>query len=341
MGWLQTVRRRGGCVTRKDDVKRILNEVGGVRQALEAPDTGLTAFHQNQEDMRRKVLESIAMGTTGLREENRELRRRQERMLSDLADVRTAVEALRRELAQAARAHPAGAPNTTSAPSTFALGQRETPLVKTGGGNSDSIGWEDAAVDEGAGPDGRTDAEPTQQQQHDRQDEVPTARLETEPSAGPAEPAPAPASPPAGTTVASQDEGDEGWRKKERLQHIDGVLAAASIASARLVCHRDTWDFLIEQVAQHPHFRLPDRIGDVDGGQIETHLSGRSLLAVLVSMRKVHQDHAGTDEDMATWALASAVYHRTRGAVLAAKLPRPQDSEVVTIVLDDRPDTAD
>ncbi|MER7690304.1 hypothetical protein [Streptomyces sp. NPDC097610] len=43
---------------------------------------------------------------------------------------------------------------------------------------------------------------------------------------------------------------------------MDSVLQAAAIASARAICHRGTWSFLIEQTSQHRHFRLPERIDD-------------------------------------------------------------------------------
>ncbi|QLH19285.1 hypothetical protein [Streptomyces sp. Rer75] len=127
----------------------------------------------------------------------------------------------------------------------------------------------------------------------------------------------------------------------EHRQHLRGLLKAAAIACARLVCHRDTWTFVIEQTSQHPHFRHPDQVSDLNDGQIETILSGRSLLAILVTMRKVLDDCVGEDSDLATWALADAVYRRTQMAVAEVKYTRPDGSEVTTIVLDDRPAPAD
>lgn len=41
---------------------------------------------------------------------------------------------------------------------------------------------------------------------------------------------------------------------------------------------------------------------------------------------------------MVTWALADAIYLRTRMAVADSILTRSEGSEVTTIVLDDRPD---
>jgi hypothetical protein len=96
------------------DFEKILDELSEVRRALDDPATGLAASHKDQEDLRRKVLETVSLGTTGLREENRELRRRQEKMLSDLSDTRTSAEALRREIAQAF-AHIVGVPMASAA----------------------------------------------------------------------------------------------------------------------------------------------------------------------------------------------------------------------------------
>lgn len=54
-------------------------------------------------------------------------------------------------------------------------------------------------------------------------------------------------------------------------------------------------------------------------------------------MREILDDDA-TERDMVTWALADAIYLRTRMAVADSILTRSEGSEVTTIVLDDRPD---
>lgn len=88
---------KGGRVARRD-VEKLIGEIRGM---LADPTTGLIAQHQVQESRHGKVLEHVTYSTTGVREENRELRRRQERMLTELGQVRSAVDALRREIAQA------------------------------------------------------------------------------------------------------------------------------------------------------------------------------------------------------------------------------------------------
>jgi hypothetical protein len=188
-------------------------------------------------------------------------------------------------------------------------------------------------ADEGDG-----EREEQRDEQPDR-GEAPEAAAEPAPGASAsAPPGPAAAEPPPDSAIASSEE-DEQRRKEDRRQHIESVLSAAAIASARVICHRDTWSFLIEQTSQHPHFRLPERINDLDDGKIETFLSGRSVLALLVTMRKFRDDHLAGDEHMATWALAAAVYRRTQLAVKDTAHARPDDAGVTTIVLDDRPVT--
>ncbi|WP_162002149.1 hypothetical protein [Streptomyces violaceusniger] len=309
---------------------------------LDDPAAGLATLHQDQDELRRKVLENIQLGTTGLREENRELRRRQEKMLGDLSDTRAAVEALRREIAQA-WAHTISASNAAAAPGVAAEpAQREQRVLEAGADSNGATGWEEA-VDEGTEPaDERGGGAPREEQDQGGVLSAPSTEQEPLPPASASAPAApfAEAEAAAAATPASERKPEEDWESKKEddyRQHVDSVLKAAAIASARLVCHRDTWTFVIEQASQHPHFRHPDRVSDLEDGQIETFLSGRSLLAVLVTMRKILNDRVGGDPEMATWALASAVYRRTQMAIADTTHTRPDGAEVTTIVLDDRP----
>ncbi|WP_069874463.1 hypothetical protein [Streptomyces malaysiensis] len=315
------------------DIEKILNELGEVRRVLDDPAAGLAAFHQDQDELRRKVLENIQLSTTGLREENRELRRRQEKMLSDLSDTRAAVEALRREIAQA-WAHTISASNAAAVPggATAELAQREQRVLEVGTDGGGEAGREEA-VDEG-----------TESAEHDgdaAREEQDQGEVSAAPSAEQEPPPPASASasdaPTTEAVATPTDESEEDWKKVDYRRHMDSVLKAGAIASARLVCHRDTWTFVIEQTSQHPHFRHPDCVSALEDGRIETFLSGRSLLAVMVTMRKILDDRVAGDPEMATWALANAVYLRTQLAVADAKHTRPDGAEVTTIVLDDRP----
>ncbi|MBB0245887.1 hypothetical protein FNQ90_17675 [Streptomyces alkaliphilus] len=124
---------------------------------------------------------------------------------------------------------------------------------------------------------------------------------------------------------------------------VASLDAAASIATARLICHRDTWQFLLDHTVRHPHFRVPDRVTDLAGGRTEAFLSGRSLLAVLVTTRDLHREGAA---DPVGRALAGTVHKRARQAVADTGPGAPGaytgrgdegNPEVTTIVLDDRP----
>ncbi|MFF0143087.1 hypothetical protein ACFYRN_42560 [Streptomyces sp. NPDC005227] len=360
------------------DIEKVLSDLEGLRQLLGDPNVGLTALHQDQDAQQRKILEHVTYSTTGVREENRELRRRQEKMLGDLGDVRTAVDALRREIAQA-WAHTLGYPHLGGAvppPAGSHETQQEPPALepRIQDSHSSDERKDNTRVSEETSPDATGG--------HEVGDPY---RLEEKPPLGahPADAAPvAAAAPPALPAVSdrppgeavevssgtertvdpsysaaaespesgmSEDAGTDARaaappdvvqeREQEQRAHRDSLLAAAAVSSARLVCHKDTWAFLAEQTLRHAHFRLPDQITETDEGKIDTQLSGRSLLAVLVTTQQILSQP--DQDDLATWALASAINRRTRAAVTSATLTRPDDSAITTIVLDDRPQPCD
>ncbi|GAA3311758.1 hypothetical protein GCM10020295_82140 [Streptomyces cinereospinus] len=79
----------------KDAFGDAMKELTAIRQQLlrldrlDDPTVGMTALHGEVAQSRLKILEKIeGGGVTGLREENREVRRRQDRMISDLNDTR-------------------------------------------------------------------------------------------------------------------------------------------------------------------------------------------------------------------------------------------------------------
>lgn len=343
------------------DIEKIIGELGEIRRMLADPNTGITALCQVQESRHSKVLEHVTYSTTGVREENRELRRRQERMLGDLGEVRSAMEGLRREIAQA-WAHTLGLPHI---PGTAVAGQvhdaqQQTPALEPGGDLDDerkggaSVSERPEPDASGERADGQPPAEAAQAHpQPDVPDDEERVLVAAQPlpavsdphvngaagvpaaasGAGQAQPVAPGISPDGGKDSDTADTTDDRYR-----EHLRGLLAAAAVSSARLVCHKDTWAFLVEQSLRHAHFRLPDRITDTDDGQIDTRLSGRSLLAVLVTTQHI-LDQPATD-DLAAWALAHAINQRTREAVTAASSApggRSGDTDVTTIVLDDRP----
>jgi hypothetical protein len=78
----------------KDAFSDAMKELEAIRQQLarldrlDDPTVGLTALHGDVTQSRLKILEQLQAGVTGLREENREVRRRQDRMISDLNETR-------------------------------------------------------------------------------------------------------------------------------------------------------------------------------------------------------------------------------------------------------------
>ncbi|MFE5739712.1 hypothetical protein [Streptomyces celluloflavus] len=110
--------------------------------------------------------------------------------------------------------------------------------------------------------------------------------------------------------------------------HHKHLLAAARVASVLLTCHRDTWEFVIGQTGDQPHFRLPPQVTDAGDGRIQAALSGRSLIAVLLTLWKTRARNT-FDAD---WALAHTLYTRVTDNLTALTPCGGQ----VAITLDDR-----
>ncbi|MFI5744919.1 hypothetical protein ACIBBE_03140 [Streptomyces sp. NPDC051644] len=301
---------------------KVLSQLEVIRTALEDPATGLSALYVTLDQSRQKVLESVAQGTLGLREENRELRRRQERMITDLADTRSSLEALSQRMEQNTKAPPEARAPDLPAPVVVADPVEQPAAIEDPHGAEAS-----AAPSKAIEPVERNEA------RVDPLEEVRTAHGQARAAGEIAAPPESPAKSPREDTSAAGQEDDRA--------HLGRLLSAASIASAQLVCHRETWDFIAEQTSGRPHFRLPEQVDDVDDGRIQTSLSGRSLLALLTTMWQVIRDHetsaaSGKDQDPATWALAAAVYRRTALAVDQVTHEAEKENGPAVIVLDDR-----
>ncbi|HBF81321.1 MAG TPA: hypothetical protein DD420_15730 [Streptomyces sp.] len=119
-------------------------------------------------------------------------------------------------------------------------------------------------------------------------------------------------------------------------EHSRVLTQAAGISSAVLVCHRDLWELLSGWAGGHPHFRMPPQIADQGENRIAADISGRSLIAVLISLSRLR--HTATEGD-GDRELAEAVYQRIGNSLAALS---PDDGPLVTITLDDRtPHTGD
>jgi hypothetical protein len=71
-----------------------------------------------------------------------------------------------------------------------------------------------------------------------------------------------------------------------RVAHGILLLKAAGVASAELIAHRDTWEWLAALAVDHSHFRTPPSAEDIKDGRVQTVLSGRSLIALLIELWK-------------------------------------------------------
>ncbi|WP_329169382.1 hypothetical protein OG709_35655 (plasmid) [Streptomyces sp. NBC_01267] len=112
-------------------------------------------------------------------------------------------------------------------------------------------------------------------------------------------------------------------------EHSELLKQAARVSSIDLLCHRDVWEFITVQAGRHPHFRVPPQVTDEGHERIRAALSGRSLIAMLISLHAVGHTAKKGDGDR---ELAATLYERIQ-ASLARLTPQGQP---VTITLDDR-----
>ncbi|MFC9111406.1 hypothetical protein ACFTXV_25060, partial [Streptomyces harbinensis] len=116
-------------------------------------------------------------------------------------------------------------------------------------------------------------------------------------------------------------------------EHGRLLQEAARISRAELVCHRDTWDFIVGRADGHPHFRTPAELAVDQDERVTAAVSGRSLIAALITLWETQ--HAASPAS-AEWALATSLYARIQDGL--SKLAR--EGSTVRIALDDRAPTA-
>ncbi|MFD3485006.1 hypothetical protein [Streptomyces sp. NPDC058665] len=121
---------------------------------------------------------------------------------------------------------------------------------------------------------------------------------------------------------------------------IWAIMRAGRVASATLVCHRDTWEFVAAQVGSHSHFRTP-ALEERENGLVAAVLSGRSLVAMLLALYRVadasrHMPDGDETEGLvayADWAMASQVYEATARVLSRAHY---EEGDPVVVTIDDR-----
>ncbi|MEU1091457.1 hypothetical protein ACFYPN_32005 [Streptomyces sp. NPDC005576] len=112
-------------------------------------------------------------------------------------------------------------------------------------------------------------------------------------------------------------------------EHTVLLKEAARVSSVDLLCSRDIWEFITAQAGGHRHFRVPPQVASEGDERIRVALSGRSLIALLISLHELRHTAREGDGDQ---ELADTVYERIE-ASLAGLTPHGQQ---VTITLDDR-----
>ncbi|MFK4548347.1 hypothetical protein RKD29_007943 [Streptomyces tendae] len=112
-------------------------------------------------------------------------------------------------------------------------------------------------------------------------------------------------------------------------EHSNLLKTAARVSSAGLLCHRDIWEFITAQAGRHPHFRVPPQVADEGDERVRAALSGRSLIALLISLHSVKHTADDGDGDR---ELAATLYERIEESLAGLT----SSGEPVTITLDDR-----
>ncbi|MDT0614467.1 hypothetical protein [Streptomyces lancefieldiae] len=116
---------------------------------------------------------------------------------------------------------------------------------------------------------------------------------------------------------------------KVSSEHSALLKTAARVSFAGLLCHRDIWEFITAHAGRHPHFRMPPQVADEGDERVRAALSGRSLIALLISLHSIKDTADDGDGDR---ELAATLYERIEESLNdLAPSGKP-----VTITLDDR-----
>ncbi|MFB7293496.1 hypothetical protein [Actinacidiphila glaucinigra] len=315
MGWKQAF----------DDAMKELQETRRQLERLDDPTIGLSALHGELAQSRLKIQELVQTGVTGLREENREVRRRQDRMISDLNETRGEL----RQLLDLADVLRPLALSRADGPEADGEPQEQLEALHQPPGHSAapaSRGPEPgpAAPKQYAEPNADQRGETMENASHqpqpttgsDGKDQVLKNAIEA-------------AYRGHGTGTPAQAHIPQENRPDDpRVTHGVLLLKAAGVASADLVAHRDTWEWLTALAVDHSHFRTPTAVEDIKEGRIQTVLSGRSLISLLIELWNTRSTSAPLEGD---WALATTVYNR-----IATELADiTGQGESIRIVLDD------
>jgi hypothetical protein len=304
-----------------------MKELEAIRQQLarldrlDDPTVGLTALHGDVTQSRLKILEQLQAGVTGLREENREVRRRQDRMISDLNETRGELRQLL-DLVDVLRPFaPHEGTGDASGEGTQPQETAQPPEPEAGYDSSASAEGHPPVstdTDSQGGTMENTGHRPQPETGEDQDLALKRAIEAAYQGTGTSADQPAAAA----TSQASAGAEDP------QVAHGVLLLKAAGVASAELIAHRDTWEWLAALAVDHSHFRTPPSVEDIKEGRVQTVLSGRSLIALLIELWDTRSTATPLQGD---WALAMTTYNR-----IAAELTDVTgQGETIRIILDD------
>ncbi|MEE1941113.1 hypothetical protein V1L54_17175 [Streptomyces sp. TRM 70361] len=338
-GWKQRLAKKldacdGGLNELDGKLDGIGEEIAAVRTAL----TEARPLAQTPGEELYKLREAISTGTMVLREENRELRRRQEKMLGGLKDLHLEITSDR------LGAHPppseadaggeAGEETTRPVVDPPPTSSGGVPEAQDGGQHEqeESVNGErdgnrrDLEDDAAKSPGGEA---PEGQRVREVKRAAEAALRHRSHGSGDGS---------GGATAPPGAGGQTPRTPRDPLEeHAELLLTAAGLSRAELICHRDTWEFLLVQAARHPRFRVPGAVDDHGEDRVRTHLSGPSLITALISLWETRNAPSETVD--VGWAMATRVYDRIRARLAGAG---PGDGRrTVRIVLDDGAEAAD
>ncbi|MFI6422818.1 hypothetical protein ACIBG6_36170 [Streptomyces sp. NPDC050842] len=315
----------------KSSFDEALRQLASVREHLDVltdPTVGLAALHGEITQSRFKLQEAVMTGVTGLREENREVRRRQDRMINDLHETRSELRELLdlagtlRTLTTSPDRNPEQADDLKpeEEPERPAQPDDPWPLARRGSGPDTAAteSHQHAETEAQRGTVEHTAQQPQTVLAGDDQDLALKNAIEAAYHGGDALAVSSPTVPHA---PGIQSENTE-------VRHGVLLLLAAGVASVEVVAHRDTWEWLSGLATDHGHFHTPPAVEDIKDGRVQTVLSGRSLIALLIELWNTRSTAAPLGAD---WALATTSYHRIADELADVT----GQGETIRIVLDD------
>ncbi|MFI6730140.1 hypothetical protein [Streptomyces atratus] len=281
-------------------------------EIAELRDNGLADLKSSQHETRTSAYNAGKRASEAVTAVT-DLRRDVDRLHSGLEDLRRDVQevlSLLRTTAPVAVGGAAGAPDRVVAGAGDGDGIGPGPLSLPGQRRAPE---EEPEPEQ---PEAQTQAAPEADRGEEEEQDVPRAVLE-----------------------ASERSSDESVKEPYPISwegRIWAIMRAGRVASATLVCHRDTWEFVAAQVGNHPHFRTP-ALEERAEGLVAAVLSGRSLVAMLLSLYRVAKTSVSGDADelisYADWAMASQVYYETARVLRQA---RSDEGDPVVVTIDNR-----